>query len=165
MQDLLYSFEKFALCQRCVVLPLERSNGLFQNWNKMRLSQWCGSGSGLSHKTWSHFRFAIFLIQDKTQVLQSSHSRLNSGENISKQIKIICFSLIFNFIALVFFSESWSQLNFNEFENSFCIRTLYWNIMLYLFAVSLVHMTSLCVLYGECRYIVMIKIYLCFPIC
>ena len=37
--------------------------------------------------------------------------------------------------------------------------------MLYLFAVSLVHMTTLCVLYGECRYIVMIKIYLCFPIC
>ena len=105
MQDLLYSFEKFALCQRCVVLPLKRSNGLFQNWNKMRLSQWCGSGSGLSHKTWSHFRFAIFLIQDKTQVLQSSHSRLNSGENISKQIKIICFSWIFNFIALVFFSQ------------------------------------------------------------
>ena len=32
--------------------------------------------------------------------------------------------------------------------------------MLYLFAVSLVHMTTLCVLYGECLYIVMIKIYL-----
>ena len=29
------------------------------------------------------------LIQDKTEVLQSSHSRLNSGENISKQVKIM----------------------------------------------------------------------------
>ena len=48
-----------------------------------------------------------FLIQDKTQVLQSSHSRLNSGENISEQVKIICFSWIFNFIVLVFFHKSY----------------------------------------------------------
>ena len=45
-------------------------------------------------------------IQDKTEVLQSSHSRLNWGENISKQVKILCFSCIFNFIALVFFSQT-----------------------------------------------------------
>ena len=44
-------------------------------------------------------------IQDKTEVLQSSHSRLNSGENISKQFEIICFSWIFNFIALFIFHK------------------------------------------------------------
>ena len=45
-------------------------------------------------------------IQDKAEVLQSSHSRLNSGENISKQVEIICLSWIFNFIALFFFSQT-----------------------------------------------------------
>ena len=39
-------------------------------------------------------------------------------------------------------SESWSQLNFYEFETSFYLRKLYWSIMLYLFAVFLVHMTT-----------------------
>ena len=43
-------------------------------------------------------------------------------------------------------SESWSQLNFNEFETSLYIRTLYWSIMLYLFKVFLVHMITTCVL-------------------
>ena len=32
------------------------------------------------------------LIQDKTEVLQSSLSRLNSDENISELVKITCFS-------------------------------------------------------------------------
>ena len=44
--------------------------------------------------------------QDKTEVLHSSLSRLNSGENISKLVNVICISWIFNFISLVFFSQS-----------------------------------------------------------
>ena len=40
--------------------------------------------------------------EDKTEVLQSSLYRLNSGENISKLVDVICSSWIFNFIALVF---------------------------------------------------------------
>ena len=40
-QDLLDSFKTIALCRRSVVLPWERSNGLSQNWNKMRLNQRC----------------------------------------------------------------------------------------------------------------------------
>ena len=141
--------------------------------------------------------------EDKTEVLQSSLPRLNSGENISKLVDVICFSWIFDVIALVFFhkasfislcasqwlksqwidmpyfsslfkfhlwvfciyhfkiykwhslfihvkryytflklkSELWSQLNFNEFETSLYIRTLYWS-MLHLFAVFLVHMIT-----------------------
>ena len=45
------------------------------------------------------------LIQDKTEVLQSSYSRLNSGENISKQVKSYAFpkSLI---LLPWFFSET-----------------------------------------------------------
>ena len=43
------------------------------------------------------------LIQDKTEVLQSSLSRLNSDENISELVKITCFSLIFNFYSPVLF--------------------------------------------------------------
>ena len=41
--------------------------------------------------------------EDKTEVLQSSLYRLNSGENICKLVDVICLSWIFNFIALVFF--------------------------------------------------------------
>ena len=43
--------------------------------------------------------------EDKTEVLQSSLYRLNSGENISKLVDVICSSWIFNFIALVFFTK------------------------------------------------------------
>ena len=42
-------------------------------------------------------------------------------------------------------SESWSQLNFNEFETSLYIRTLYWSIMLYLLTVFLIHVITICV--------------------
>ena len=48
-------------------------------------------------------------------------------------------------ISLTIKSESCCQLNFDEFETSFHIRKLYWNIMLYLFVVFLVHVTILCV--------------------
>ena len=40
--------------------------------------------------------------------------------------------------------ELWSQLNFNKFETSLYIRTLYWSMLLYLFAVFLVHMVTMC---------------------
>ena len=95
-------------------------------------------------------------------MLQSSLYRMKSGENISKLVDVICSSWIFNFIALAFFtrpllylyvpakryytflklkSESWSQLNFSEFETSLYMRTLYWST-LHLFAVFLVHMIT-----------------------
>ena len=54
-----------------------------------------------------------------------------------------CKEVLIRGISLTIKSESWSQLNFDEFETSFHIRTLYWNIVLYLFAVFLVHMTTL----------------------
>ena len=43
--------------------------------------------------------------EDKTEVLQSSLYRLNSGENISKLVDVICSSWIFNFIALFVFTK------------------------------------------------------------
>ena len=94
--------------------------------------------------------------EDKTEVLQSSLSTLNSGENISKPVKFLAFT-IWKFIMAFLFrpcieilhisltkTESWIQLSFNEFETSFYIRTPYWSIMLYLFAVFLVHMITMC---------------------
>ena len=51
------------------------------------------------------FYVLIQVLEDKTEVLQSSLCRLNSGKNVNKLVDVICFSWIFNFIALVFFRK------------------------------------------------------------
>ena len=44
-------------------------------------------------------------VADKTEVLQSSLSRLNSGDNVIILVNVIYFSWIFNFIDLVFLTN------------------------------------------------------------
>ena len=51
------------------------------------------------------FCVLIQLWEDKTEVFQNSLSRLNSGENISKLVDVICFSRIFDLFALLFFTK------------------------------------------------------------
>ena len=47
----------------------------------------------------------IQVWEDKTEVLQSFLFKLNTGENISERVDVMCFSWILNFIALVFFTK------------------------------------------------------------
>ena len=79
--------------------------------------------------------------EDKTEVLQSSLYRLNSGENISKLVVVICSSWIFNFIALVFFTKPLLSLCASQWLKS------QWIDMPYFISLFKFHFKFFCIYY------------------
>ena len=74
-----------------------------------------------------------------------------------------CKEVLIRGISLTIKSESWSQLNFDEFETS--LNTLLEYSVIFIWCLSCTYDYLMCPWNGEWHYIVMIKIYLCFPIC